>query len=292
MTGDLVLSLRYWDTDSIDAVRAANVRLLADAELRPALRFHLDLEREEPEDSLIREAYGEWGRQRPGGVQRLRLGRFQVPFGIYNRSELYYVGLLLDPIIKYYPFRGPQLGRSEQGIMLLNAAGEWQVEAALFGEGGGGDAFLPGGGEGSIRVQRFAGPLIVGVNALRGHARDPESGARGSARFFGLDLRFSRPTLILRGELVSGRVPGGSPRGFYLDALYHPVGLHRVTLVGRTEAARGQPVSPVRYRRHTLGFKWDLGGGTAIALNQAFESPRTDFGSHGTSVYLWHIKRL
>jgi hypothetical protein len=292
VTGDLILSLRYAATDRYEGGRWVNARLLGDADLRPAFRFHLDREREEPDEPLIREAYGEWELRRGPGAQRLRLGRFQVPFGIYNRSELYYVGLVIDPIVKYYPFEGPHLGRSEQGIGYLGASGAWQVEGALFGDDGGVEGFAPSGGEGSLRVQRFTGPLILGLNALRGHALHPDSGQRGTVRFFGLDVRYSRPTLILRGELLSGRVPGGSPRGFYLDALYHPVSLHRVTFVGRAEAAQGQPVTGRRYRRQTVGFKWDLGRGTTLAINQAFDSPRTRFGYHGTTIYVWHMRRL
>jgi hypothetical protein len=288
VTGDVTVTLRYWDTDSLKTTRFTNVRLLADADLHSPFRAHLDLEREEGDDTEFHEAYGEWGR----GTRRVRLGRFQIPFGIYNRSELYYSGLVLDPLVQYYPFRGPQLGRSKQGLSFLWAEGSWQFEGALFGNGDGLSAFVPSRGEGSIRVQHYSGPLIIGLNALREHARDPGGGELRTAHFLGLDFRYSRPALILRGELVSGRLPGGSPRGYFVDLLYHPAVLDRATFVARTEFVRGQPGNGRSYRRHTVGLKWGLAPGTTVALNQAFDSPRTRFGLNGTIIYLWHTHRL
>src|SRR5207244_12199251 len=96
-------------------------------------------------------------------------------------------------------------------------------------------ALVPSRGEGTIRVQHYGGPLIIGLNALREHARDPVSGELRTARFLGLDFRYSRASVILRGELVSGHLPGGSPQGYFVDLLYHPSALGRATLVARTE---------------------------------------------------------
>jgi hypothetical protein len=108
----------------------------------------------------------------------------------------------------------------------------------------------------------------------------------------GLDFRWSRPSLILRGELVTGDVPGGSPRGYYLDALYRPAGLHRGTLVGRVESSRGRGGDESTYRRQTIGLKWDLGHGTVAAINQVFETPDTESSRQGTTIYIWHTRRL
>src|SRR5207248_307593 len=120
------------------------------------------------------EAYVEWGAAR----QRLRLGRFQVPFGIYNRSELYYVGLINPPILKYYLSEGYQLGRSEHGLEYVQAAGAWQVEAALFAGHGGVRTVIPSGGEGVVRFQRYAGSVIVGLNLLRQRGQEESGGER------------------------------------------------------------------------------------------------------------------
>lgn len=286
VTGDLVLALRFWHSEEDRTTLRAETRLIADADLRKALRFHLDVDQEGTATTELYDAYGEWHL----GIHRLRWGQFLVPFGIYNRSEQYYVGLISDPLIRDYPADGPRLNDSEKGLDYLGAWGPWQVEGALFGARAPG--IIPSGGEGSVRLQWFHGPLIVGVNALRDHGRHPLTARRGEARFFGLDLRFSRPTLILRGELVSGRVPGGSPRGFYVDVLYHPMSLHRVTFVGRTEAVEGQPGDGRYFSRQTVGLKWDVGNAWAVALNQSFGPSRPRLGARGTLLYVWYTRRL
>jgi hypothetical protein len=288
ITADLILYLRYWQTDRLKTTRLANARLLADAEPHRAFHFHLDLDRDEPSGVELYEAYGEW----EAGRQRLRLGRFQVPFGIYNRSELYYVGLVYDPLIRYYPFQGPHLEDSANGLEYLRSEGPWQVEAALFGRGSEVGAVVPTGHEGALRIQRYTGSLILGLNAFLTRVGEAETGYHGRAHFFGVDFRFSRPTLILRGEVVVGHVPGGSPEGFYLDALYHPARLGRLTLVGRTEAVRGQPIRGGLYQRETVGLKWEVAPGIVAALDQLFEPSHLRSGLQGTTLYVWYTRRL
>jgi hypothetical protein len=214
-----------------------------------------------------------------------------VPFGISNRSELYYVGLINGPVIKYSQAEGGQLDRSGVGVGYLRSVGAGQVEAALFSSNGR-EGPTASSGEGTIRLQRCVGPVILGLNGLWGQTRDPQSKNRGAVRFAGLDLRYSRPTLIVRGELVAGEVPDGCYQGFYLDLLYHPLSLHRFTLVGRTEAVQGLPGYGAHYARQTLGFKCDLGHGTAVAVNQAFDAPHVRSGGAGTTILVWHTRRL
>lgn len=287
VTADLILSLHWWNTDRLNTVRVANARLLADVDPRPSLRFHLDLDRDEPDSPDLYEAYGEWS----GPNQHVRLGRFQLPFGIYNRSELYYVGLIYDPLIHYYPYEGPHLADSANGLEYVRTLGAWQIEAAAVGRSGDVSGLVPSGGLGALRLQHFAGPLILGVSASRN--RVPESAEyQGKAHFLGLDFRLSRPTWIVRGELVAGTVPGGSPRGFYVDVLYHPVALNRVTFVGRLEAVRGQPEDGGLFQRQTIGVKWDGPYGIAIALNQLFEPSQVRSGLQGTTLFVWYTHRL
>src|SRR5207253_2379407 len=125
------------------------------------------------------------------------------------------------------------------------------------------------------RVQHFAGPLILGLSAMREHIPNVDPEYRGTGYFYGLDFRYSRPTLILRGELVGGHVPGGSPEGFYLDLLYHPGSLGRVTFVGRTEAVHGQPQDVRTYYQQTIGVQCQLLRATTVAVNQLLATPPT-----------------
>lgn len=288
LTADLILSLRYWQTDRLKTTRLANARLVADTETGRSLRFHLDVNRDQPSRAELYEAYGEWEH----GPQRLRLGKVQIPFGIYNRSELYYVGLVYDPLIRYYPFQGPHLEDSARGLEYVRSLGPWQVEAALFGQGSDLRALLPNGREGALRIQRYSGAWIVGLSVDRTRAQNGETEYAPAGHFFGVDFRYSRPALILRGEVVEGTVQGSSPRGYYLDALYHPAWLGSVTLVGRTEAERGQPVQGGLYARETVGLKWEAAPGVTVALNQLVEPSRLHSGLEGTTLYVWYTHRL
>jgi hypothetical protein len=287
-TADLILSLQYWQTDRLKTTRLANARLLADAAPRRAFHFHLDVDRDQPSAVELYEAYGEW----EAGRQRWRLGRFQVPFGIYNRSELYYVGIIYDPLIRYYPIQGPHLEDSANGVQYLRSEGRWQFEAAVFGRGDDVGGLVPRGDQGTLRLQRYGGPWIIGLNAYRTRAPAVGTAQYGDGHFFGLDFRYSRPALILRGEVVAGSVPGGSPEGFYLDALYHPAWLGRINVVGRTEAVRGQPRDGGLYERETIGLKWEAIPGVAVALNQVFEPSDVRSGLQGTTLFVWYTRRL
>jgi hypothetical protein len=286
LTADLIPALRVLHVDRGAVLRFPDVRLLADATLGSPLRLHLDVNREDPEPVEVYEAYGEWG----ASTSRGRWGRFQTPFGIYNRSELYYVGLFLDPLIKNYPSNGPHLIDSASGLEYVGARRRWQIEGALFSHDGPGGV-IPSGDEGSIRVQWFGGPLIVGASFFR--ERPPsEGGAAGEdSRFLGLDWRFSRPAWIVRGELVAGRAAGASPGGFYVDLIYHPVSLPTLTFVGRQEAVYGQRGGGSA-RRSTLGLKWEFLPRTSLAINQVFGGAGVSKEPPGTTLFLWYTHRL
>jgi hypothetical protein len=287
VVADLTLSLRYWNTDSLNTTQFGYIRLLADVDLMAGTRFHLDIDQEETGLELY-EAFGELGR----GKRRGRLGQYEIPFGNHNRTELYYTGLINQPLIRYYPSRDPSIGQSAEGIAYLGSMSSWQVEAALFGERESLESTVPPGGHGAIRVQHFGGSLILGASVLSVRIPDQDAQYRGTGHFYGLDFRFSHPAMVLRGELVAGDVPDGSPEGFYVDILYHPEWLGRVSFVGRTEAVQGQPRNGSTLRQQTIGFKWQLIRSTTLALNQVFDSPRGRYSLQGTALFLWQTHRL
>jgi hypothetical protein len=202
------------------------------------------------------------------------------------------VGLISQPLIRYYPFQDPSIGRSGTGVEYLGSLGNWQLEAALFGDGDSVNALLPTSGDGAVRLQHYAGPLILGASVLRERIPDADPDYRGTGYFYGVDFRYGRPALILRGEVVSGHVPEGDPEGFYVDVLYHPTSLGRLTFVARAEAVSGQPRNSRTYQQYTIGLKWQLVRDTTLAINQIFDSPRNQFSLQGTALFLWHTHRL
>src|SRR5256885_8983890 len=51
----------------------------------------------------------------------------------------------------------------------------------------------------------FRSPLILGLSVLREQIASDDPDYRGTGYFYGLDFRYSRPTVIVRGELVTDR---------------------------------------------------------------------------------------
>jgi hypothetical protein len=196
------------------------------------------------------------------GRQRFKLGRFYLPIGIHDYSELYYVGFISIPITKYYSYRGTVPYRSEQGLQWDSRHGRWSWELALIGDAGSQSTLgleRPRGVVG--RVQTTAGRWIIGMNGYDAE-EDYERGGQ-QVHWYGLDLRYSRPRWVLRGEAFAGTAEGDDIRSYYVDVLYHPDALPRWTFLGRAEAVSGLH----HHTRYTVGARVVLGRGLTGSAN-------------------------
>jgi hypothetical protein len=122
-----------------------------------------------------------------------------------------------------------------------------------------GTAYRRDGLDGSVRVQGYGGPLIVGVSYMRSNPYMPLRFATGRQAFTGVDVRYASSRGVqLRGELLKGRsFDGVSTTGWYLDGM-----LHRPVMGPFTAVVRGESLdytaAPPRARaasRFTIGTK-------------------------------------
>jgi hypothetical protein len=214
------------------------------------------------------------------GATRLRLGRFFLPIGIHSRSELYYTGFVELPLLKYYPLNGFVAFRSEQGLTVEGGPSWLRYEVAILGGTGSQVALgLDRPEDLSVRLQGYAGRLILGLNGYAGTTQTfgmaGAPGPRRASRLAGLDWRYSAPQWIARGEWWVGSVGDRHPSGGYLDLIYHPTALPPWTFVGRLEQIRqGKTL-----RRQTIGTRYVPARGWTLQLNLIAETP--DIGGRG-----------
>jgi hypothetical protein len=257
--------LEEWNASLTLHLRTHDAVVGSVQELRGSVLIALDPHFRLFADHSVREGYGslpELYLRYDNGRQRFKLGRFYLPLGIHDYSELYYVGFISIPLTKYYAFRGSVPYRSEQGFGWDARSGRWSWEVALIGDAGSQETLgleRPRGAVG--RLQTAIGPLIVGFNGYDA-AEDLQHGGR-QVHWYGLDLRYSRPRWVLRGEAFTGTAAGDDISSYYLDVLYHPDALPRWTFLGRAEAVSGVH----HHARYTLGARVVLGRGLAGSIN-------------------------
>jgi hypothetical protein len=176
----------------------------------------------------IIEAYAEW--LRPGtGLRALRAGRYRTPFGISSASDHAYLGFLRPPLIRYGSYYALSTGYLEHGVDVLAGAGPVSVEGSV---GRPGDVGTTRAG----RVEIAGRGLVLGASAIDTMPYLPETFAKGRARYTGLDLRWMRRGVQVRGEWLSGRpFDGTTTAGGYLDLIAHTRRMDRLTALARVE---------------------------------------------------------
>lgn len=168
----------------------------------------------------------------PGGV---RVGRFRTPFGIYGRSEHAYSGFLRAPLIRYADAFALSSYWLEGGAHLVIGKPALQIEASI---GAPQEPLLRRreGVDAVVRVQGYHGPVVVGVSYIHTNPFQPAQFAHGRTRFVGVDGRWMRNGLQVRGEWIRGRsFDGVSTEGWYLDGMLHRPWMGAVTGVVRYE---------------------------------------------------------
>lgn len=197
-------------------------------------------------------------------------GKFLLPFGIYRRQDLVYVGFVDIPLLKSESIRGFQLAREGTGVRLSGGTPALSYEAAVMnGNSGGLNRITHGPADVVVRLQGFRNPVIVGLNGYNGHsASETAAASRLTVRVGGVDWRLSVPFLILRGEFVRGRVEGREFRGYYVDAFHHVPSIPNLTALLRVESFNPLANAPSdRTRQITLGAKYFFRPYWTLALN-------------------------
>lgn len=201
--------------------------------------------------------------------QRLQLGLVRLPFGIYDTRETYGSGLIDYPLMRGdFAFVG--VNWAVPGAMWSGGSPSLQWELAQFnGRSSGiwGNANLVGGT--ALRLQTYVKGVILGASHWSGFSNSPSwapDGGHQDMHMNGLDLRLTRPHLLIRGEYLFGSVADDTMHGGYLDIYYHLPKFAKWTLVGRGEA-----LSPGdnygTFRQVTLGVRYAVAPQWTLSVN-------------------------
>jgi len=245
---------------SYPEIYSAGVR--AGVTLNASLRGTVDAERRYNRN-LIQEAALET--DAAGG--RLRGGLIRVPFGIYDTRETYASGLINYPIVRSgYDYNAVDWGAP--GVVWIGGTPKLQLEAAAFDGVSSGDwntRNYTGGA--AARLQTYSGDLIIGVSRWDGYlSMDDHFSGREVVQMTGIDWRYTRPQLIVRGEYMKGIEGGDRMHGWYTDLYYRIPNYGKWTAVGRVEEFK-PAVDENDGRQVTAGIRYVAGAGWNVSIN-------------------------
>jgi hypothetical protein len=277
-------------TQADTSALATQVRLFGD--VTPALRFFAEgtwARTSDPEvDAFgtaypygnrgqVMEAYAEWVVSRGGRVLGLKGGRYRMPFGISSGSDHGYSGFLRAPLIRYDGYFAISNNFLEHGVAVVAGVPRLTVEGSLGTPADVGAAERRRGVDAVVRVQHQTGPFIVGASFVSTLPYQSPTFARGRAKFGGVDARWMRGGLQLRGEWLGGRpFDGTTTTGWYVDAILHRVGMGPVTALARLERLAYEAIPPfdLYATRQTVGARVRLVHGLAIQANVVGQTGR------------------
>jgi len=174
---------------------------------------------------------------RPGrALFGVRLGRYRTPFGISSRSDHAYSGFTRAPLIRYGGNFALSNTSLETGVDILAGVPALSVETSLGVPSDAGDDGRPRTFDTVLRAQGVYRSLIVGASYLNTRSYPMGPWVKGRMIFRGLDARWMRGGLQIRGEWIDGRSFNGvATRGGYVDTSLHLRPMGPITAVGRIE---------------------------------------------------------
>jgi hypothetical protein len=234
------------------------------------------------------EAYGERMFRPRDALVSIRAGRFRTPFGISSGSDHAYSGFTRAPLVRYDGYFALSNNFLEHGADVMVGVPRLSFEAGVGRPADIGTAVRRDGTDTMVRLQSYAGPLILGVSHIRTSPYQPASFAFGSADFTGVDARFMRDGVQLRGEYLTGRpFDGVTTTGWYSDALIHRVGMGPVTAVARVEGLDyDTPVSAfvLHTKRQTVGARVRAMDNLSVQVNWFHQTGQLQNASGSTAL--------
>jgi len=206
----------------------------------------------------LMEAYGERMFQPGRGLVGIRLGRYRTPFGIYSASDHAYVGFLRAPLIRYDNYYALSNNFLEQGADVVVGTPRAFVELSVGAPADVGEAQRRSGVDTVVRGQTAFGSAIVGVSYIDTKPYMPATFAFGRATFTGVDARWMRSGVQVRGEWLWGQpFDDVRTRGGYVDLIVHRPSMGAVTAVVRAERLAYDAPAPFALytNRYTAGTK-------------------------------------
>lgn len=203
----------------------------------------------------------------------VRLGRYRTPFGIYSGSDQGYTGFLRAPLIRNSYYWALSNNYLETGGSVVAGTTWLSIEASAGTPTDQDEHSRAHGFDTVMHVQGAGGPFIAGVSYIRSLPSPTWFFARGPAQFTGIDLRWMKNGVQLRGEWVEGQpFAGARTNGGYADVLVHRPSMGPVTAVARIERLNylAGPFSEFP-RRYTLGARIRLTRGLTAEINQVHQ---------------------
>jgi hypothetical protein len=187
-----------------------------------------------------------------------RLGRYRTPFGLSARSDHAYTGFLRAPLIRYGGYWALSNDFLETGASVVAGTPRLSAEVSL-GIPQDEDRFHRARGFDRVgRVQASVGDVIVGASYIHTQPFIEQAlFAHGDTEYGGVDARWMRGGVQLRGEWINGHPFRGTRTfGGYADVMVHRVFMGPVTAVARAERLDyvAGPYSSY-LRRYTAGAK-------------------------------------
>ena len=238
-----------------------------------------------PYDRRVRavETYAERTFRPGGGIASVRIGRYRTPFGISSASDQAYVGFLRAPLIRYGENWALSNTFLEGGADVLIGTPSLGVEASV---GTPQDQEGPGecrsrGLDVVVRGQAYFRSVVVGVSTIRSNPSFAQPWVHGRLAFQGIDARWMRNGVQVRGEWITGRpFDGVATDGGYVDVLVHPRMFGPVTAVGRVERLNYDAGLFSEYpRRLTAGARIRVMQGITAQVNALRTTGDTDGSS-------------
>jgi hypothetical protein len=272
-----------------DGVRAAGTQVRAFGTLPREWRFYAEAswadQWGEPSDAFGSaypynhrarpvELYVERTAASPRSLWGTRIGRYRAPFGLYNRSDHAYTGFLRAPLIRYGGYWALSNNFLETGASVVAGTPRVFAEVSLGVPQDEDSLHRARGFDRVGRVQASVGDVILGASYIHTQPFKEQVWARGATEFSGVDARWMRGGIQLRGEWINGRAFSGTRTfGGYADVMVHRSFMGPVTAVLRAERLDYEAGRFSSYpRRYTAGAKLRLSG-MAVAHANVLHEP-------------------
>lgn len=251
---------------SSESISAAGTQIRLLGEVVPGLRLHVETAwgartRDEsdvfgtayPYDGQfdVIETYAEYHFTAGRGIRSIKGGRYRTPFGISAASDHAYVGFLRPPLVRYGDYYALSSGYLEHGVDVVLGVPRASVEISIGAPGDVGDAIRRDGVTKTARAQISVGSFIVGVSGIDTTPYLPAQFATGPSRFAGVDVRWMRGGVMLRGEWLDGQPFDGTRTfGGYADLVVHRPRMGPVTAFLRAERLTYEARAPFALSTH------------------------------------------
>jgi hypothetical protein len=175
----------------------------------------------------------------------------------------------------------------EHGVNVVAGTSWLQVEATAGVPGDVGEAIRRDGVDSVLRVQGYYAGLTVGASHIRTQPFQTGRSVRGRTEFSGLDARWMKGGVQLRGEWITGRpFDARSTQGGYLDAFVHRPVMGPVTAVLRVEKLDYVAPDASRsrfFKRATVGGLVRITDGLVGQLNVSHQPGGLAYGDNETA---------